>query len=169
MAGKKSGGGTVADHSNPAPAVRSNQNERRKVNDRKKSVITRSQGDIRVSAPLFIQATKDSALTKLMKEEVAALGKVIGWRYKVVEKSGKMIRDMLVRTSVFRGDNCGRPGCGACKCAEKPLNCRRRGIMYETACQECKSGEKFLAVYVGESARSGSERMTEHLDNARDR
>merc|ERR1711888_521559 len=41
--------------------------------------------------------------------------------------------------------------------------------MYETACQECKSGEKFLAVYVGESARSGSERMTEHLDNARDK
>ena len=41
--------------------------------------------------------------------------------------------------------------------------------MYETACLECKSGEKLLAVYVGESVRSGSERMTEHLENVRDR
>ena len=41
--------------------------------------------------------------------------------------------------------------------------------MYETACLECMSGEKELAVYVGESARSASERMTEHMENARDR
>ena len=66
-------------------------------------MITRNQGEIRVSAPLFIPATKDSALAKVMKEEVALLGKVIGWRYKVVERSGKMLRDMLVRTSMFRG------------------------------------------------------------------
>ena len=41
--------------------------------------------------------------------------------------------------------------------------------MYETACLECREGDKLLAVYVGESARSGSERMTEHLENARDK
>ena len=39
--------------------------------------------------------------------------------------------------------------------------------MYQTACTECMEGNKSVAVYVGESARNGYERMTEHLDDAR--
>ena len=39
--------------------------------------------------------------------------------------------------------------------------------MYQTACTECMEGDRPLAVYVGESARSGYERMSEHLDDAR--
>merc|ERR1712030_214445 len=76
---------------------------------------------------------------------------------------------MVVRTNLFSGEKCGRKNCGACAYATKPTNCRRRSIMYQTACTECMVGDKSLAVYVGESARSGSERMTEHLDNARDK
>ena len=121
---------------------------------RKRSLISRSPADIRIAAPLFIPATRDSALVKVMREEVELLGNAIGWKYKVVEMSGRTIRDMLVKTDLFRGETCGRSKCGACNCAVKPLNCRRRGIMYETACLECMSGEKELAVYVGECIRT---------------
>ena len=39
------------------------------------------------------------------------------------------------------------------------------GILYETRCLECNGDGKKGAVYVGESARSGSERMSEHLNS----
>ena len=61
---------------------------------------------------------------------------------------------------------CGRSKCKACKNATKPLNCRRRSILYETACKECIKNDIEGAVYVGESARSGAERMGEHVDDA---
>ena len=48
----------------------------------------------------------------------------------------------------------------------KPVNCRKRGILYQTSCDECKVEETDQAVYVGESARSAAERMEEHLDDA---
>ena len=38
--------------------------------------------------------------------------------------------------------------------------------MYETHCTECMDGEKKLAMYVGESARSAKERFAEHWDDA---
>ena len=41
--------------------------------------------------------------------------------------------------------------------------------MYQTACLECTTVDKSKAVYVGETARSGSERMTEHLDDAQNK
>ena len=39
--------------------------------------------------------------------------------------------------------------------------------MYETACQECTVDGISTASYVGESARSACERMSEHLEDAR--
>ena len=39
--------------------------------------------------------------------------------------------------------------------------------MYQTACTECMVEDKSVAIYVGETARSGCERMTEHLNDAK--
>ena len=84
----------------------------------------------------------------------------------MVERGGKMIKDLLTGSNIFAGEGCGRKRCSACKSAKKPLNCRRRGILYETSCLECEVGEEQKALYVGESARSGAERMGEHWADA---
>ena len=77
-----------------------------------------------------------------------------------------MLRDLVTRSNIFAGEGCGRQHCGACHSAVKPVNCRRRGIVYQTWCSECVEAEVKKALYVGESARSGSERMGEHLADA---
>merc|ERR1711888_575881 len=79
---------------------------------------------------------------------------------------GRTVRDLLSRPSIFGGEGCGRPNCGACSSAAKPVNCRKRGILYQTSCEECKVDGREQAVYVGESARSGFERMGEHWADA---
>ena len=58
------------------------------------------------------------------------MGKMLGWKMKVVEKGGKMLRDLLTRSNIFAGEGCGRPNCAACSSAAKPVNCRRRGIVF---------------------------------------
>ena len=130
-------------------------------------VAARRQGDVRIAAPLFIQATEGSSLVALLKEEEEKLGGIVGWRYKVVERGGTMVKQLLTRSNLFSGEPCGRSKCEACRNAEKPPNCRRRGIMYETACMECMVDGSPVARYVGESTKSRCERIKEHLDDAK--
>ena len=54
--------------------------------------------------------------------------------------------------------------------AKKPLNCKRRNLMYESTCKQCVDvrGEPTVR-YVGETARSISERWGDHQRDAKDR
>lgn len=135
----------------------------------KRSVVNRSNQEIRVTAPIFVQATKNGDMARLLREEEEKIGRMTGWRFKVVERGGRSLKSLLTKSNIFSDQGCGRENCGACNCAEKPLNCRRRSIMYETSCLECMKNGVPGAVYVGESARSAGERMTEHLDDAKAR
>ena len=83
-----------------------------------------------------------------------------------MERSGRMLKDLLSCSNLFSGEGCGREKCGACESASKPLNCSRRGLVYETSCEECMVEGEPGAMYVGETARSSAERMGEHLADA---
>ena len=107
------------------------------VADKKQIKLVTGSKEVRIASPLFVPATKDGVLASRLKLEEEKLGNLVGWKYKIVERSGRTIRDMLVQADVFKSETCGREGCGACECASKPLNCRKRGIMYETSCLEC--------------------------------
>ena len=86
----------------------------------------------RVAAPLFVQATDGGGLASTLRTEEEKLGMVLGWRFKIVERGGTMLRQLLTKANIFAGEPCGREKCQACKHTEKPQNCRRRGILYET-------------------------------------
>lgn len=54
----------------------------------------------------------------------------------------------------------------ACRDTGKPVNCRRRGLVYETSCLECLDKEgQARARYVGETSRSLAERYSEHVND----
>merc|ERR1711888_294878 len=91
---------------------------------------------------------------------------MVGWSYKIVERGGRTIRDLLTKSNIFEGEKCGREDRVPCEMGEKPQNCRRRGLLYETHCTECIEDEVKLAKYVGESARSAKERFGEHWEDA---
>merc|ERR1712082_312626 len=65
---------------------------------------------------------------------------------------------------------CGRKNCLACPMAKKPMNCKRRSLMYESTCKECVDAKGEPTVkYVGETSRSGSERWGNHMRDARNK
>ena len=50
-----------------------------------------------------------------------------------------------------------------CLMADKPINCRKRNLVYETSCLGWKNNEgRVTFTYVGETARSSRERLDEH-------
>ena len=78
-----------------------------------------------------------------------------------------MIKELLTRANIISGENCGRLNCASCKNTDKPQNCHKRGILYETTCLDCMVDGTPIARYQGESARGGSERIRDHMDSAR--
>ena len=95
------------------------------------------------------------------------MGEITGWKYKLVERSGVLLRELLTKSNPWDTSPCGRKKCLACPMAKKPLNCKRRSLMYETTCKECVDAKGEPTVkYVGETARSGSERWGDHMRDA---
>ena len=77
--------------------------------------LNKKKADVRMSAPLFVVASKGSRIAARMKEEEVKLSSMMGWSYKIVEKSGRTLRELLVKSNVFGGEKCKRDKCGACK------------------------------------------------------
>ena len=96
------------------------------------------------------------------------MSEIMGWGYKVIERSGRMLKELLLKSNLFSSEHCGREDCQACSHARKPMDCRRRGFLYESTCVSCRDGEgRDGALYIGESARSPNKRFDEHIGDAR--
>ena len=86
----------------------------------------------------------------------------IGLNIKVIEKSGKTLKQELVRSNPFEKVRCNQE-CEICKNHPK-INCRARDVIYEIKCEgEHTTDER--RTYGGETSRSISERFHEHCDD----
>ena len=129
-------------------------------------LVERSKREIRVAAPMFVPATEDGRLIRKLKDVHDMLGDLVRWKFQIVSRGGRSLRELLTRSNIYSKDHCGRD-CKACDHQKKPLDCRRRGLVYETACLDCRDAEgETRARYIGEKARSGSERFGEHREDA---
>ena len=90
------------------------------------------------------------------------MAKSLGWKYKIVEKAGVSMKDKVSKSNSWSLEMC--EGCLPCSMAGKPIECRKRNLVYETRCKQCEKVEMGF-VYVGETARSSRERVGEHLDD----
>ena len=104
----------------------------------------------------FIPYTPEGELRKQLQKQEDEMGFKL--RIKYVEKLGNTVADMLVRTDPV-GGHCGRD-CNMC--STKTGDCTKKNVVYQIECAECtKLGKK--PKYFGETARTGFERMREHL------
>ena len=100
-------------------------------------------------AVYFVAATPGSQLAHQCQ-------KVFGrcnLKVKVVERTGKTIKQLLVKSNPLRKDICK---CQVCNVAGKQI-CKVRDCVYEMTCSLC------LQRYVGETSRSLHERYKEHM------
>ena len=131
-------------------------------------------GEIKTRSVIFVEHTREGGLAKKLREQLGRLESVMGFRLKVVERSGTQIKDLFSLTNIWGGIKCGREECITCTQGGDDLpDCTRRSILYESICTKCNPGAKepgplkspeteVPSIYVGESSRSIFERAGEH-------
>ena len=82
----------------------------------------------RVASPLFVPPTRDNKLVRAMKEEEVRMTEITGWGWRLIERGGVTLSNLLTRSNLFGKEDCQREDCKACGSALKPLDCRRRGV-----------------------------------------
>ena len=109
---------------------------------------------------------------------VARLEPLLGFRIKVVERTGKSLRNLMPNTNPWAGEHCSRLDCVTCnqECEARP-DCTKRSLVYENICTVCYPGARRTGVlkdvdamvpgvYVGETARSIFERAGMEIQTA---
>ena len=144
-----------------------------KMNSNKKKA--KLSQDLPARSVIFVEHTPGGELAKKLRELLGRLQHLVGSRIKVVEKTGKLLKDVFPLTNSWDGAGCGREDCYTCKQGTEELpNCRRRNIVYESICSACNPGalskgplkeydSSTPSLYVGETARSLQERSKEHI------
>ena len=89
----------------------------------------------------------------------------LGGKFKIVENAGIAVKSKVSKSKPWALELCS--GCDPCTSAGKPIECRKRNIVYETRCKACEGEkEKKGFVYVGEiTARSSRERFGDHISD----
>ena len=149
--------------------------------------IQKEQEDIQWNSVMFVPYTWDGGLVKDLRAVEIKMGPLTGWRIKFVERAGVKMVDMLHKADPWQGADCKRDRCKLCDTKQKTgknttQSCTRRSVIYETHCATCLAREEERIdnmeieeqekknlkadikryVYIGESARSGYERLWEH-------
>ena len=140
--------------------------------------------EMRTRTVIFVEQTRDGALAKELREVATRLEGLLGFRVKVVERTGSSLRNSLPNTNPWAGQmKCGRTDCMPCEQeSEDNIDCTKRNLVYENICADCNpsAGNKgelkvqdtmtdMPSVYVGETARSLYERGREHWESWRTR
>ena len=111
--------------------------------------------------------TPGGELARRIRQSETQMEQITGYRVKIVERGGVMIKRMVVKTNPWNDGACGRPQCLICRHENGGGDCSKRSVTYRTRCEVCherkeKEGEAKEMVYIGESARTGFERAEEH-------
>ena len=100
-------------------------------------------------AVYFVEATPGSQLA----HQCQKVFRRCDLKVKVVERTGKTIKQLLVKSDPLRKEECK---CRVCNAAGKQI-CKVRECVYEMTCSIC------LQRYIGETSRSMHERYMEHM------
>ena len=155
----------------PAPERSSNGKKVTKPDMRNSTLRTRSV--------LFVEQTPRGELAILLREQLQKMEQVLGYRIRVVERTGRNIMSSYPQTATWRGLQCGRVECITCNQGGEDLpDCTRASVVYESICVVCnprapEKGELKVtkegapSLYVGETSRSVQERAVEHFGAAK--
>ena len=123
---------------------------------------------------LFVEQTVMGELGRRLRELMTRLAPILGFKVKVVERTGSSLKSQFPQSSLWDGAPCGRENCITCtQGAEMLPPCTRKSLVYENVCSICNKGAKdkgelkdvdplIPSVYVGETSRTVQERAREH-------
>ena len=104
---------------------------------------------------IFVPCTPDETLKKEFEEQI----KASPFNIKVIEKSGRKLKNVLHKKDPFKTSKCRRPEFFICTTDGKG-DCSKENVTYKITCKEgCKNKD----IYQGESSYNGYTRGNEHL------
>ena len=134
---------------------------------------------LKTRAVKFVEQTPRGELARRVKEQLQGLEGTLGFKLKVVERTGRSLKSVFSQGQTNQGLQCGRVTCVTCNQeGEERPPCTLSSIVYESICKPCnpnciKKGElkryegDTPSLYVGETSRSIQERALEHWGAAR--
>ena len=106
---------------------------------------------------MFLPTTPGSELKKSLQQEINRSE----FKVKIVETTGKTVKQHLQRSDPFRGVACGRRDCPVCTSGGHG-RCDKHSVLYRITCLGCGS------TYHGETGRSAYSRTREHAKKLED-
>ena len=80
---------------------------------------------------LFVEHTPGGELAKRLRGTIARLEGILGFRVKIVERTGTQIKDLFPLTNIWEGNTCGREDCVPChQKGEESIACTKRNLVY---------------------------------------
>ena len=123
---------------------------------------------------MFVPQTPGGELRKRLQREEDKIAKMTKERIKIVERSGTTIKQILHKSNPWASGHCNRVDCLMCANGDGKQNCREKNIVYQISCMECAAERAAaaadsdlprcrLAIYTGQTSRTGYERGREHF------
>ena len=106
-------------------------------------------------APIIVPSTPGSELANRLRK-IAESDKNI--KFRIVEKGGQSIGNMLHSANPSSSNKCNKPECVMCNQPGGGVMCHKSNVAYEWTCRE--DG----ASYIGETSRNFFTRANEHID-----
>ena len=163
---KKAGAEPSKEDQDMGKKVVKDKQERTKYN-KKKGV--EDNKNLNTAAVLFVDNTKEGGLARSIREVLSRLEDILGYKVKVVERSGTPLKQMFPLSKIGEGQSCGRTDCITCtqdSRGETLPPCKKRSVLYENICLDCnpdiledKGNRKVPppkyppSIYIGESSR----------------
>ena len=136
--------------------------------------------ELEVKSIIFVEQSPKGELAKRLRESLKDMEQTLGFRVKVVERTGRSLGSKFPLSNLWNGSKCGRGDCTTCEQGgeEELPDCTKQNLVYENVCVPCNSGARgrgeqepfktdIPTVYVGETSRSIYERSREHWEGAR--
>ena len=133
---------------------------------------------------LFCPQTPGGQLARNIQKVENRIAKIVGERIKVVERGGRMIKDILHKSNPWKGGRCQSKDCLPCVNGDGSQDCYQRNSTYTITCLEhrdSKSGsedadddmetktesQRELFIYGGETSRVLRLRSQDHVSSYR--
>ena len=113
---------------------------------------------------MFVSQTPGGKLAKLLQKVEEKISKLTNERVRMVERAGRSVKQLLVRSNPWAGGVCDRDKCLPCIGSDGKQDCRSKNIVYDIICKTCEEGGRKRSVYTGMTSRTAFERGREHLE-----
>ena len=115
-----------------------------------------------------VPSSKDGRLVKMLSKAEPRIAKLCGYQAKFVERSGRPLSHCFPKE--VTQTHCFREDCGVCsvKSSKGPSRCQLKSVVYMAVCTTCDkiyktdTSQAHKGRYIGETARTLSERAGEH-------